>query len=224
METVLAAVNNMKKTFSLLILFIILTALIISCPIITQWDRSIIIFVQQKLSFLPLWIPMLPDCILYTAMIILPLVGFGIFFVKKRLWIDLICIYSIPLITFLLNCIIKPIIKRERPPIELQITTIHPDSFSYVSSHSLVTICLWGIVIWYINKFCKYKKLKISLILIGISWIIFVGFSRIWLGVHNPTDVLGAYVLGSFLLCLYITFLKNYRHLIDNFILNKNNN
>ena len=77
---------------------------------------------------------------------------------------------------------------------------------------------------WYINKFCKYKKLKISLILIGISWIIFVGFSRIWLGVHNPTDVLGAYVLGSFLLYLYITFLKNYRHLIDNFILNKNNN
>ncbi len=201
----------MKKIFSLLILFIILTALIISCPIITQWDRSIIIFIQQKLSFLPLWIPMLPDCILYTAMIVLPLVGFGVFFVKKRLWVDLILFCSVPLVTFLLNCIIKPIIKRERPPIELQITSIHPDSFSYVSSHSLVTICLWGMVIWYINKFCKNNKLKIILISTGILWIIFVGLSRIWLGVHNPTDVLGAYILGGFLLCCYFIFLKKYK-------------
>lgn len=147
---------------------------------------------------------MLPDCILYTAMIVLPLVGFGVFFVKKRLWVDLILFCSVPLVTFLLNCIIKPLIKRERPPIELQITTIHPDSFSYVSSHSLVTICLWGMVICYINKFCKNDKLKIPIVSIGILWIIFVGISRIWLGVHNPTDVLGAYMLGGFLLCCYI--------------------
>lgn len=214
----------MKKTFSLLILFIILTVLIISCPIITQWDRSIIIFVQQKLSFLPLWIPMLPDCILYTTMIVLPLVGFGIFFVKKRLWIDLICIYSIPLITFLLNCIIKPTIKRERPPIELQITTIHPDSFSYVSSHSLVTICLWGMVIWYLYQYCTSKKFQILGYSISILWIIFVGFSRIWLGVHNLTDILGAYILGAILLCLYVSGVKNYKNYIINFNSKKQNN
>lgn len=217
----LAAVNNMKKLFSLLIVFIILTILIISCPIITKWDRSIIIFIQQKLSFLPLWIPMLPDCTLYSAMIVIPLISFGIFFIKKRLWVDLMFLYSIPLITFLLNCIIKPLIKRDRPPLDFQITTINPDSFSYVSSHSLVTFCLWGIVIWYINKFCKNKKLKFSLITISIFWIIFVGISRIWLGVHNPTDVLGAYILGYFLLCLYIQVLKNYKNYIDNFNSNK---
>ena len=197
----------MKKTFSLLILFIILTVLIISCPIITQWDRSIIIFVQQKLSFLPLWIPMLPDYILYTTMIALPLVGFGIFFVKKRLWVDLICIYSIPLITFLLNCIIKPIIKRERPP-----------------SHSLVTICLWGMVIWYLYKYCTNKKFQILGYSISILWIIFVGFSRIWLGVHNPTDILGAYILGAILLCLYVSGVKNYKNYIINFNSKKQNN
>lgn len=167
---------------------------------------------------------MLPDCILYTTMIVLPLVGFGIFFVKKRLWIDLICIYSIPLITFLLNCIIKPIIKRERPPIELQITTIHPDSFSYVSSHSLVTICLWGMVIWYLYKYCTNKKFQILGYSISILWIIFVGFSRIWLGVHNPTDILGAYILGAILLCLYVSGVKNYKNYIINFNSKKQNN
>lgn len=193
----------MKKIFSLLILFIILTVLIISCPIITEWDRSIIILIQQKLSFLPLWLPMLPDCILYTAMIILPLVGFGVFFVKKRFWKDLILFYSVPLVTFLLNCVIKPIIHRSRPPLELQISEIHPESFSYVSSHSLVTMCLWGMVIFYLNKYCKNRILKNVGVIIAILWILFVGLSRIWLGVHNPTDVLGAYILGVFLLCIF---------------------
>lgn len=193
----------MKKIFSLLILFIILTVLIISCPIITEWDRSIIILIQQKLSFLPLWLPMLPDCILYTAMIILPLVGFGVFFVKKRFWKDLILFYSVPLVTFLLNCVIKPIVHRSRPPLELQISEIHPESFSYVSSHSLVTICLWGMVIFYLNKYCKNQILKNVGVIIAILWILFVGLSRIWLGVHNPTDVLGAYILGVFLLCIF---------------------
>ena len=193
----------MKKIFSLLILFIKLTVLIITCPIITEWDRCIIILIQQKLSFLPLWLPMLPDCILYTAMIILPLVGFGVFFVKKRFWKDLILFYSVPLVTFLLNCVIKPIIHRSRPPLELQISEIHPESFSYVSSHSLVTICLWGMVIFYLNKYCKNQILKNVGVIIAILWILFVGLSRIWLGVHNPTDVLGAYILGVFLLCIF---------------------
>lgn len=178
-------------------------------------------YIQEKLSFLPLWIPMLPDCILYTIMIVLPLVVFGIYFVKNKLWIDLVCLYSIPLVTFLVNCIIKPTLKRDRPPIELQITTIHPDSFSYVSSHSLVTICLWGMVILYINKFCKNKNLKILLILFAILWIIFVGVSRVWIGVHNPTDVLGAYVLGGTFISLYILILNLSKKYIYNFISNK---
>ena len=150
---------------------------------------------------------MLPDCILYTVMIIIPLTAFAIFFIKRKLWKDLIFLFSIPLITFLLNCIIKPLIKRPRPPIELQITGIHPDSYSYVSSHSLVTFCLWGMVIFYLYKYSKNQTFKISGTMIALIWILFVGLSRVWLGVHNPTDVLGAYILGLFLLSIYVKFI-----------------
>ena len=123
------------------------------------------------------------------------------------MWKDLIFLFSIPLITFLLNCIIKPLIKRPRPPIELQITGIHPDSYSYVSSHSLVTFCLWGMVIFYLYKYSKNQTFKISGTMIALIWILFVGLSRVWLGVHNPTDVLGAYILGLFLLSIYVKFI-----------------
>lgn len=80
---------------------------------------------------------------------------------------------------------------------------IHPRSFSYVSSHSLVTICLWGMVIYFIYKYCKNSVWRYVGIILSVIWILFVGISRIWLGVHNPTDVIGAYLLGVFLLSIY---------------------
>lgn len=194
----------LRKIIILAAIFLLLTSLIIFCPVVTQWDRSLIMFVQNHLSFLPLWIPMLPDCILYSIMILIPIAGFGIFFIKNRLWKDLILFSSVPLVTFLLNCILKPLIHRSRPPMEYQITSIHPDSFSYVSSHSLVTICLWGMVIFYLNKYCTNRVLKIVVISVSTLWILFVGLSRVWLGVHNPTDVVGAYVFGLTLINIYL--------------------
>ena len=194
----------LRKIIILAAIFLLLTSLIIFCPVVTQWDRSLIMCVQNHLSFLPLWIPMLPDCILYSIMILIPIAGFGIFFIKNRLWKDLILFSSVPLVTFLLNCILKSLIHRSRPPMEYQITSIHPDSFSYVSSHSLVTICLWGMVIFYLNKYCTNRVLKIVVISVSTLWILFVGLSRVWLGVHNPTDVIGAYVLGLTLINIYL--------------------
>ena len=197
----------MKKIYIivlLLLVFLILTVLIIFCPVITQWDRSVIIFLQDNLGFLPVQIFKLPDCILYSIMIALPLIGFGGYCLIKKLYKDAVFLFSVPLVTFILNFILKHIVCRPRPPFELQIAGIHPDSFSYVSSHSLVTFCLWGMVIWYLYKFCSNKILRISGTIIAVLWILFVGLSRIVTGVHNPTDVLGAYLLGIMLLICFI--------------------
>lgn len=194
--------NSMKKSLLLLAIFIIFSIIVKSCPIINLWDKAFILHLQGVLKNLPLWIPLLPDCKLYSIMIALPLIVGSIWFFKKREYKSIIFLCSIPLLTFLLNCIIKPLVYRARPPFEMQLA-IHPHSFSYVSSHSLVTMCLWGMVIYFISKYCKNKALKVLGIMISILWILFVGVSRVWLGVHNPTDVIGAYLLGVFLLSIY---------------------
>jgi undecaprenyl-diphosphatase len=193
----------MKKIVVLLITFIIYTILIKTYPIITLWDKFIITNIQKGLNFIPLWIGVLPDCKLYSAMIALAIITVSYKLFKKKAYLKMLFFWSIPLVTFILNCMIKPIVHRMRPPYELQ-PIIHPDSFSYVSSHTLVTICLYGMVIYYVSKSLMKKKLKISLITISTLWILFVGFSRILIGVHYPTDVLGAYLLGCLLLCTYI--------------------
>ncbi len=193
----------MKRIFALFAIFIIYTIIVISCPVIDLWDKGIILHLQKLLKDFPLWLPLLPDCKLYSAMIALPLIIGSILFFKKKQYKNIAFLCSIPLVTFLLNCVIKPLIHRARPPYELQLA-VHPHSFSYVSSHSLVTICLWGVVIYFLFKYCSNKVLKYSGITISVTWILFVGFSRVWLGVHNPTDVIGAYILGLCLLSVYI--------------------
>ena len=193
----------MKKSIILLtLIFIVYTLLIITCPAITTWDRLFIVAVQQQLSSLPLLLPLLPDCKLYSLMIAIPLITGLICCLRKKEWLKAVFICSIPLVTFLLNCIIKPIVHRSRPPFELQ-QVIHPQSYSFVSSHSLVTFALYGMVIFYFYKYCHNSITKYLIITLSILWIIFVGLSRIWLGVHYPTDVLGAYFLGFILCTIY---------------------
>ena len=196
--------ERIKKASLLILIFTVYTIIIKTCPAITLWDKSLIIFVQNKLQNLPLYLPLLPDCKLYSLMIAIPLIGGSVYFLRKKEWLKAGFICSIPLVTFLLNCIIKPIMHRVRPPFEFQ-QVIHPHSFSYVSSHSLVTMALYGMVIYYFSKYCQNKFIKYSIITISIIWILFVGISRIWLGVHYPTDVIGAYILGFILLQIYST-------------------
>ncbi|MGN0014686.1 MAG: phosphatase PAP2 family protein [Candidatus Gastranaerophilaceae bacterium] len=193
----------MKKIFITITLFVIYSVVINFCPLITQCDRSFIVIIQKILSIFPVSIALLPDCILYSTLIVLPLLFCTYWGLRKKYYADTVIILSVPLITFILNCIIKPLIKRPRPPYELQLS-VHPDSFSYVSSHSLVTICLWGMIVFYFYKYCPYKKINIAVAVFSTAWTLFVGLSRIWLGVHNPTDVIGAYFLGLILIYLYI--------------------
>lgn len=193
----------MKKFIFCIIIFVLFTVFVKLCPTLTMWDKEFIILMQTVFGKLPLWLFELPDCKLYSVMLIIPLILGGLYFLKRKMYSNILFLFSIPLAAFLLNCIIKPLIHRARPPYELQFS-IHPESFSYVSSHSLVTFCLWGAVIYFLNKYCKNKVLKYLGTVAAILWIIFVGLSRIYLAVHYPSDVLGAYLLGATLLSLYI--------------------
>ena len=113
----------------------------------------------------------------------------------------------VPLVTYGLSSILKHIVERPRPPVELHLS-VHPGGFSYVSSHTLISFCLWGMVIYYLANHCENKVLRILGFTIATIWMALIGFSRAWLGVHNPSDVLAAYLLGIILLIIYINTRK----------------
>ena len=197
----------MKKVILLLIIFCIYALIVCFSSAVTNIDIQIISDLQLKFRNLPAIIPVIMDSKLYALLIILPLISGFLYFFEKYLLIDLVLFTSSPLIAYIINIVIKNIFQRPRPPIELQLV-IHPSSYSFVSSHTLVSTTLWGLAVFYINLYCKNTVLKICMITLSILWIISIGLSRILLGVHNPTDVLGGYFLGIILVYIYSKLIK----------------
>jgi len=196
-----------KLIIALIIAFLIYASAVNIIPAITDWDRSVIIFVQNQLNGFPLGIPTLLDSGGYAIGLIIPLVAGIIYFIRKYLLIDLVLFCSAPVAAYVLNSVLKMIIARPRPPLDLQIV-IHPSSFSFVSNHTFITSALWGLVIFYLLKYCQNKFIKYFGITTACLWMFFVGFSRVWLGVHNPTDVIGGYFLALILVLIYIRLIN----------------
>ncbi len=197
----------MKKIIFLIILFIIYTIIVNTCPIVTQWDSSVVLAVQHMLKDVPVTIPDIAGTWLYTLGIYVPIIIGIVYFFRKYLLIDIVLFSSAPAIAYIFNKILKNIVQRPRPPIEMQLI-VHKPTFSFVSNHTVITSTLWGLVIYYLIKYCKNKALKVCGIIFAGSWIIFEGFSRIWLGVHNPTDVIGGYFLALIFILVYIKLIR----------------
>jgi undecaprenyl-diphosphatase len=82
-----------------------------------------------------------------------------------------------------------------------------PGSYSFPSGHSLFSFCFYGVAVWLLNNEIGSRPLRALLWISAALIVLAVGLSRIYLGVHYPTDVLGGYaaaaVWTSCLLALY---------------------
>lgn len=122
--------------------------------------------------------------------ILLNIIVIGISLIIKNKGVLVITRNSI--ISPIVNHILKLIYKRPRPDESLRL--IKETNYSFPSGHAMISIFFYLTLILFINKSeFKYKKiLNIILLLI----IILIGISRIYLGVHFFSDILGGYLIG----------------------------
>ncbi len=95
----------------------------------------------------------------------------------------------------------KNIIKRERPDIN---RLVYEKGYSYPSGHTVSAISFYGFILFLALISNIVLPFKIILSFILILLILLIGFSRIFLGVHYFSDIIGAIILGFSYLLSYI--------------------
>lgn len=115
--------------------------------------------------------------------------------------------YGVPLsagalATTILNHIIKILVCRERPDVQLHL--VDESGFSFPSGHSISSMFFYGMAIWLVWHYAgrsddarpDRKRTVLVLTVLLLIPAILVGLTRVYLGVHFPTDVLAGWSLG----------------------------
>jgi len=74
----------------------------------------------------------------------------------------------------------------------------------------MISIAIYGVLIYIIYKNIKNKFIKTILIIILTILVLLIGISRIYLGVHYPTDILGGYLIALPIVILIIGLLNDH--------------
>ncbi len=126
---------------------------------------------------------------------------------KKIIYLIIILL----IINSLLITTFKHIFKRKRPNIR---RLVKEKGYSYPSGHTMSATCFYGFLIYLIILSSLLIPIKIFLIIFLILLIIVIAFSRIYLGVHYLSDTIGAFLISTSYLLLYVYTI----HFILNFI------
>lgn len=105
----------------------------------------------------------------------------------------------------LLNQSLKFLFQRQRPMLPHLVAA---SGFSFPSGHAMISMVYYGILAYLFWIHSKGKIAKYFWTLSAIFLVLFVGISRIYLGVHYPSDVLAGFSAGAFWLIVCVYSLK----------------
>ncbi len=102
--------------------------------------------------------------------------------------------------------VIKNLIQRPRPPSANALISVH--GFSFPSGHAFMAFSFYGLLAYIIYRTSSKKRWKMGAIVGGAMTIISIGLSRVYLGVHWPSDIIASFMLGAAWLVFLITILE----------------
>lgn len=110
-----------------------------------------------------------------------------------RSWKYTVQIVLVLLLSAVSNLILKRFVDRARPGIEHMVSV---ETLSYPSGHAMSAMAFYGFLMYLFYRFKINIFLKIGIILLLGILIFSIGMSRIYLGVHFPSDIAGGYIAG----------------------------
>ena len=113
---------------------------------------------------------------------------------------------------YLLNQMLKALIERPRPEMAAeQMAALGVDSFAFPSGHAQSSAIFYGFLAFLIWQHVRRPWPRRLGVTVMLAMIVLVGISRVYLGVHWPSDVAGAYIIGALWLLLWTRALRVWR-------------
>lgn len=139
--------------------------------------------------------------------IVILTVAFGLLLFQGKYYAETLWLaINTALLAGLGNAAIKLLFMRARPTLDHLVTE---NSYSFPSGHATGSVLLYGTLLLLLPQFIKNRTIRLSLqLFLGIG-IFLIGISRVYLGVHYPSDVLAGFCFGlAWLLMGYPIYLE----------------
>lgn len=133
------------------------------------------------------------------------LVGMILLFLKRKDRLASLFFFLVVAGGGLVNSLLKNLFERERPNVN---RLIEIDGFSFPSGHSMGSMLFYGFLVYLLFRSKQRMQRKIGLGILLSIIILLIGISRIYLGVHYPSDVLAGFIAGFIWLCICIIVLE----------------
>lgn len=139
--------------------------------------------------------------IVFSLLILLTAIVFWL----VRLRLEALFIAGLSIVSTILNLLIKFIVNRPRPTANLVDIIQKASGNSFPSGHVMSYVAFWGLLFSLsLMLFKRDRWWHYALLIVSALFVILVGPSRIYLGAHWASDVIGGYLFGGLLLGLTI--------------------
>ncbi len=139
------------------------------------------------------------DCLGSPWVIVASLLALAaVLWVRGRRWEAMASLLIIPLELMTLG--LREVIDRERPILLLQEWTTMAPSSGFPSGTTLHAVLFFGFIAYLCHVYVRPRKLRLTLQASLVLMIAVVSYSRVYLGVHWPTDIIGGWLYGGFFL------------------------
>lgn len=157
----------------------------------TAFDQTVLQAINAKSS------PVLDSVFLVITEIggvigisLLTLIALGIL-LKKHLYKQAFIVAASVIGATIVNIVLKTLFARTRPDLWEQLIT--ETSYSFPSGHAMLSSVVAAVLI----ALCWRTRYRLAAIVAGMVFMVSISFSRLYLGVHFPTDVLGGWLIGT---------------------------
>lgn len=110
--------------------------------------------------------------------------------------------------TPIINQFLKQFFHRVRPDLH---RLIEAGGYSFPSGHAMNAFAVYGSLAFLLWRHIPNRMGRTALIMISSIFILMIGTSRIYLGVHYPSDIIGGYFASGLWLAIAIWFFQRYK-------------